>query len=120
MKKRPEQQEEKRQSPRYAFDVLSLIYIDPNDSSKKIVGRTSNISAQGAFLYTAEKLPENTPVHVEIYLMRPKRKQHRPKIEVIKTSADVVRTESNGMAINFTEEIEPKLSSLEEIAGSIL
>ncbi len=112
---------ERRRFPRYTFEVLSWIYPDADDPSRKIVGRTRNISAKGAFLSAAERVEENTPVRVEIFLMDTRKDpEHSKKIEVIQAAGEVVRNEAEGMAISFREEFETRLSSIEEISGSAL
>ncbi len=115
---------ERRRFPRYTFEVLSWIYPDSPDRdnpAKKIVGRTRNISAKGAFLSTAERIRENTPVRVEIFLMDTRKDpEHSKKIEVIQATGEVVRNEAEGMAVSFHEEFETRLSSIEEISGSAL
>lgn len=112
---------DRREFPRYAFEVLSVVYIDDRHPAEKIVGRTKNISAEGAFFGTQEKLAEKTDVRIEIFLMSDRAGNERSRqIEVIETKGQVVRTEPEGAAISFNENIETRLSSIEEITGAAL
>jgi hypothetical protein len=113
--------QDRRCFPRYTFEVLSWVYTDSDQPPKKIVGRISNISAKGAFLHTAERLPENTLVRVEIFLMDTQEAlEQSKKIEVIQATGKIVRIDPDGMAISFHEDFETRLSSIEEISSSAL
>lgn len=112
---------DRREFPRYESEILSLIYIDYKLPAEKIVGRTKNISAKGAFFNTKEKLEQKTQVRIEIFLMNDKEKKELSRqIEVIEAWGQVVRTEPDGLAISFNENFETRLSSIEEITGAAL
>jgi hypothetical protein len=114
--------DDRRRFPRYSFEVLSLIHFDVNNAGKKIIGRTRDISAKGAFFNTQEPLGEDTPVKLDIFLINsPSEKKESPnQIMVIKVSGNVVRTAFDGMAVSFNEDFETNESSIEEITGMLL
>ena len=112
---------ERRRFPRYTFEVLSWVYTDSGQPPRKIVGRTRNISAKGALLDSAERLPEGTSVRVEIFLMDTQEVlEQSKKIEVIQATGTIVRNAPDGMAVNFNDDFDKRLSSLEEISSSVL
>ena len=119
-----ESKKDRRKTPRVIFEFLSLIRTEKTDTERErnVAGRVSNISSDGAFFHTREKLQEKTPVSLDIFLFQnpEAHTSEKDRIKVIRVSGNIVRTEPEGLAIKFNEELRTEVSSLEEIAGAII
>ncbi len=118
-----ETKRDRRKAQRVTFEFLSLIHAEKTgmERERNVVGRVRNISPNGAFFYTKESLREKTPVSMDIYLLKSREAQDSDsnQIKVIKVSGNVVRTEPDGMAVKFNEDLRTEISSLEDIAGTL-
>lgn len=69
---------------------------------------TQDVSSGGAFIHTAQPLPVNTLVEMDLVLPLDELKKIEGKKAHIKVSGMVVRVNSAGMGICFDEEYEIK------------
>ena len=65
---------------------------------------TTNISSNGAFLRTNQFLPIGTKVRLDLVLSLDELKKVKGKRTLIEVSGEVIRNESQGMAVRFAED----------------
>lgn len=73
---------------RVDFNAVVSIAFDNN----VIICNTNNLSLQGMYLRTAQKIPLNMPVHVTVY---------HSKLSSVKAKAKVVRVEDHGVGLQI-------------------
>ena len=92
---------ENRSLERFDFGLEAFVSVS-NDSDKpdSLAMQTRDISSSGVYLLTETSLPVGTKVKVDMILSLDELKKLGGKA-LIKTSGEVLRTESGGMAISF-------------------
>jgi hypothetical protein len=92
---------ENRSVERFELDLKAFVCVsDEADKSDPLAMQTRDISTNGAYLLTENPLPVGTKVKVDMILSLDELKKLGGKA-LIKTSGEVLRTESEGMAICF-------------------
>jgi len=81
------------------LEAFVSVYSD-SDTPDSLAMQTRDISSDGAYLLTETPLPVGTKVNVDMILSLDELKKLGGKA-LIKTSGEVLRTESGGMAISF-------------------
>lgn len=95
---------ERRQLERFELKVPAAIEsMAPLQGKSLLKLLTSNVCSGGAYLHTAEPLPEGTHVGVELVLPldRLKKLKNEHKRAYVRVTGRVLRSESQGMAIGF-------------------
>ncbi|MBW2622730.1 MAG: PilZ domain-containing protein [Deltaproteobacteria bacterium] len=96
--------EETRGLQRYSLQLPATIEIvaEAEDRDKELINLlTSNVCSGGAYFHTEKPLPEGTNVKIDLVLSIDELKKIKGKHALIKVTGQVVRTESEGMAISF-------------------
>lgn len=92
---------EKRSVERFDLGFKAFVAVsDDTDESESLAMQTRDISANGVYLLTDTPLPVGTRVKVDMVLSLDELKKLGGKA-LIKTSGQVLRKESGGMAIYF-------------------
>ena len=95
---------ERRKLDRFELKVPAAIEsMAPLQGKSMLKLLTTNVCSGGAYLHTAEPLPEGTHVRVELVLpldrLKKLKKDH--KRAYVRVTGRVLRSESKGMAIGF-------------------
>jgi hypothetical protein len=92
---------ENRSMERFDLDLKAFVSVsDESDKSDSLKMHTRDISTNGVYLTTDSPLPVGTRVNVDMILSLDEIKKLGGKA-LIKSSGEVLRTESGGMAICF-------------------
>lgn len=95
---------EKRQVER--FDLKLEAYVVRSDDGPTTESHhltTRDVSMNGAYLLTRQPLPPGTKVKVDVILSMEGANQQKMRKALIKAFGEVLRTDSEGMAIGFDE-----------------
>ena len=92
---------ENRSVERFDLDLKAFVSVsDDTNESNSLTMQTRDISTNGVYLLTENPLPIGTKVKVDMVLSLDELKKLGGKA-LIKTSGEVLRTESGGMAVCF-------------------
>jgi hypothetical protein len=89
---------------RYSLQLPATIEIvaEADKRDKEIINLlTSNVCSGGAYFHTEKPLPEGTHVKIDLVLSIDELKKMKGKHALIKVTGQVIRAESEGMAISF-------------------
>lgn len=94
--------EEKRKMDRFTLELPALIsMMDETGKQKAFEVMTKNICAGGAFLLTDKPLVLGTDIKMDLILPLDNILKMEGKRSRIDVSGEVIRTESQGMAVRF-------------------
>ena len=92
---------ENRRVERFDLDLKAFVSVSGDtNQSNSLTMQTRDISTNGVYLLTENPLPIGTKVKVDMILSLDELKKLGGKA-LIKTSGEVLRTESGGMAVCF-------------------
>lgn len=98
---------ESRRTERFALELTAeLATAELSESEAKIIAKTVDVSAGGAFFRTKQAVSVGTPVDIELVLSLDKLKKIKGKRAQIKVSGVVVRSVEQGLAVCFDEDYE--------------
>jgi hypothetical protein len=96
--------EDRRRLQRFDLQASTLIEVQQEGGRHGVMSfMTRDISCMGAFIETAQPLPEGAPVRLELMLPveLPKRVVGEESRAKVKVRGKVIRAEEDGMAIQF-------------------
>ena len=100
---------ERRRLVRFDLEIPATIELLTPDQEREILNLlTSNMCSGGAYFHTTKPLPEGTQVKIDLVLQldRLKRLKEAYRQAYIKVTGEVLRSESEGMAICFDEDYQ--------------
>ncbi|MGD8522881.1 MAG: PilZ domain-containing protein [Desulfobacterales bacterium] len=95
---------EKRQVERFALKLEAYVVRSddaPTAESHRLT--TRDVSMNGAYLLTSQPLPLGTKVKIDVILSMEGVKQQKMRKALIKAFGEVLRTDGEGMAVEFYE-----------------
>jgi hypothetical protein len=96
---------EKRKVERFDLELEAFVSLpgetDPADMGNMV---TRDVSMSGVYLVTDAPLPVGSKVNVDMILTLGGRKKHDAQQAWIKASGEVLRTDSQGMAVSFDDQ----------------
>jgi|GEM_PF-3606815 len=99
--------QERRSMRRFSLNLFGLLCLTegvPKTPARQV--QTTNVSTGGAYLATPDPLPPGTPVHLELFVPRADGVQGTLAGSCICLNAQVVRSETAGMALRFADDYE--------------
>ena len=111
---------ENRRVERFDLDLEAFVYVsDDSDQPNSLTMQSRDVSSDGVYLMTENPLPVGTKLKVDMILSLDEIKKIGGKA-LIKSSGEVLRTESGGMAICFdsNSKIVP-FSSKKQISSKV-
>lgn len=111
---------------RFDLQASTRIEVQQRDGRQDVLSFvTRDISSMGAFIETAEPLPEGVPVRLELMLSLEllKRIVGREARAKVKVRGKVIRAEEDGMAIQFDRKfkiVAANTGTMHQEAGSVL
>lgn len=95
---------EHRRLERFGLDLPSQVQVAEHKEDDAVMAlETRNVCAGGAFFSTEQVLSEGTEVAIDLVLPLDELKKLEGRKTLIKVSGVVVRTENEGMAIQFNK-----------------
>jgi len=98
--------DDKRELERFSLSLNTLLLIKGAMFEPAYEVLTENICSKGAFLSTSKPLPIDTKVKMDVRLPRKGAQYTKNKRSHLKIGGTVVRTEENGMAVEFESQYE--------------
>jgi hypothetical protein len=103
---------EKRKEQRLEMALPASLMVETSDTKTAPVEYiTHNVSSCGAFFITGHPLETGTPLNIRMLILFDKDKIPKNGKTLVQLSARVVRTEKQGMAVEFARKF--KLSPME-------
>jgi hypothetical protein len=118
--------EDRRRLQRFDLQASTLIEVQQEGGRHGVLSFiTRDISSMGAFIETAQPLPEGAPVRLELMLPLdlPKRVVGEESRAKVKVRGKVIRAEEDGMAIQFDRKfkiVAASTGTLYREAGAVL
>ncbi|MBW1709624.1 MAG: PilZ domain-containing protein [Deltaproteobacteria bacterium] len=97
---------ERRAIERFSLELPGQISISDKGNEESINLLTKDICAGGAFFHTEQPLPIGTSVRIDLVLSLEKLKKLEGRKALIKVSGQVIRSDTQGMAICFNKDYQ--------------
>jgi len=110
--------DEKRKYKRFEIEVpVRVEVISERKRKKKLLLRSSNVSAGGIYIHMRRPLPVGTEVKMDIFLLHTENDDldNAYKENIITVTGQVIRKESGGVGIRFNQDY--KISSTRDFVN---